>query len=238
MLAIFFVTRPSYQVSAEPSSSSVFAQNLIYSDSVQAGWSFDNIGFIDTNEFANSPVFSGTNSFEVVLKNPFSRFHFVADTPFSVSDYDSISFHVFGSDPGQTLSFELWDSGFTSLGEVAVPLTVNSWSDVTIDFSNFAASNDVTYVQFSNSSSISPIYLDNVFMGDPDPTPTPTATFTSTPLATNTPVPTATETPLGPTSTPTATATTSAGNPTATPAQGTPEPELTNIIFLPVIVGE
>ncbi len=210
-LAIYLVIRPDYQVSAESPQNNAMAQNLIYTDSVQAGWSFDNIGFIDTNEFANSPVFSGTNSFEVVLKNPFSRFHFVADTPFSVSDYDSISFQLFGSDPGQTLSFELWDSGFNPLGEVAVPITVNSWSAVTIDFSNFAASNDVTYVQFSNASTTSPIYLDNVFLGDPDSTPPPTATFTATPSATNTPSPTVT-----PTSTPVV-------NPTATPVQGTPE---------------
>ena len=129
----------------------------------------------------------------------------MADTPFSVSDYQSANFNIYSTDPDQTLSFELWDSGFASLGKVSVPLVANGWSAVNIDFSNFSASNDVKYVQFSESTSTNAIYLDSVFLGDSDfltPTQPPTETATSTPTTTstpsgpeNTPTPTATATP-------------------------------------------
>ncbi len=185
LAVILLPTAPAQTASPETTGKGPAAQNLIYSDGVQSGWSFDDIGFVDTNEFASAPVFAGIHSFEVIYQTTFSRFHFVADSVFSVSDYDSISFHIFGSDASQTLSFELLDEGFNSLGVVSIPLVANTWTPVTIQTSEFAPSNQVKYVQFNNPSTLSPIYLDNVFLGDPDPvTPTPT-----TPPPTATPAP-------------------------------------------------
>jgi hypothetical protein len=147
---------------------SVFADQSLYSDSLQNGW--ENWSWATVNLAATSPVHSGTKAIAVNAGGwQALYFHHAA---FDSSGYTQLTFWIHGgATGGQRLQVQAELNGTSQTAVALAPLAANAWQPVSIPLSTLGVANqanlDGFWIQDTSGASAPTFYVDDVALVAP-----------------------------------------------------------------------
>ncbi len=161
---LFFLFLNAYLASAAQQPPTVANNTItIYDDQFGTNWSTSmwGDGFIDDS--ARNPVFSGQHALQIRLDDPrLTALRILASENLDPNAYQSISFYIYGTEMGQTVDFEAWDSVSITLESQTISLPTNEWMRVEMPLNQLETEWELQAFVFRNASSATPFYIDQI----------------------------------------------------------------------------
>ena len=161
---LLFLFQHGYSASAAQQPPAVANNTItIYDDQFGTNWSTSlwGDGFIDAS--ATNPVFSGQHALQIRLDDPrLTALRILTSENLDPNGYQSVSFYIYGTEAGQTVNFEAWDSVSITLESQTINLPTNEWIRVEMPLNQLETEWELQAFVFRNASSATPFYIDQI----------------------------------------------------------------------------
>ena len=124
--------------------------DLIFGDQFASGWRSGSWGAATIDPAVTAPVFDGSRSLGIEYQEAWSTVYIKHDVALPAVDYTAITFHVYGTAPGQQLDVKVMNSSYQTSGSVRITPTQGVWTSHTVTLSSLQADSDIFYVLLSN----------------------------------------------------------------------------------------